>query len=172
MPPQPTTYTAFMAGEPQESEAADNELDEVGVAIPAALAFLGMAFVACVILTTGLPPLVGFLAKFSLISALLGPAMDESSMDAWLLIVSLLAAGFAGLIALTNRGIRNFWSTGRLTPRLRFIEAGPVAFLILLCVTMTIVAGPIMEYLDLAAQWLHDPDAYIRAVIPRGEAPL
>lgn len=172
MPPQPTTYTAFMAGGPQETEAADNEPDEVGVAIPAALAFLGMTFVSCVILTTGLPPLVGFLAKFSLISALLGPAMDESSMDAWLLIVSLLAAGFAGLIALTNRGIRNFWSTGRLTPRLRFIEAGPVAFLILLCVIMTVVAGPVMEYLDLAAQWLHDPDAYIRAVIPRGAVPL
>ena len=172
MPPQPTTYTAFMAGEPQEDDSVDTETDEVGVAIPAALAFLGMAFVSCVILTTGLPPLVGFLAKFSLISALLVPAMDESSMDAWLLIVSLLAAGFAGLIALTNRGIRSFWSTGRATPRLRFIEAAPVAFLIILCVTVTIVASSVMEYLDLAAQWLQDPDAYIRAVIPRGEVPL
>ncbi len=172
MAPQPTTYTAFMAGEPQESEHADNELDEVGVAIPAAMAFLGMAFVSCVILTTGLPPLVGFLAKFSMISALLGPAMDDSSMDAWLLIVSLLAAGFAGLIALTNRGIRSFWSTGRTTPTLRFSEAGPVAFLILLCVVMTIVAGPVMEYLDLAAQWLQDPGAYIQAVMPRGEVAL
>ena len=172
MAPQPTTYTAFMAGEPQEPEAADNELDEVGVAIPAALAFLGMAFVSCVILTTGLPPLVGFLAKFSLISVLLGAAVDESSWDAWLLIVSLLAAGFAGLIALTSRGIRSFWFSGRTTPRLRFSEAGPIAFLIVLCVTMTVVAGPVMEYLDLAAEWLHQPDAYIRAVIPGTEAPL
>lgn len=172
MAPQPTTYTAFMAGEPQESEGSDNEVDEVGVAIPAALAFLGLAFVCCVILTTGLPPLVGFLAKFSMISALLSAAMDNSSMDAWLLIVSLLAAGFAGLIALTNRGIRSFWSTGRTTPRLRFIEAAPVAFLIVLCVAMTIAASSVMEYLDLAAQWLQDPDAYIRAVIPRGEVPL
>lgn len=172
MAPQPTTYTAFMAGEPQEQEGADNEVDEVGVAIPAAMAFLGMAFVSCVILTTGLPPLVGFLAKFSLISALLGPAIEQSSMDAWLLIVSLLAAGFAGLIALTNRGIRSFWSTGRTTPRLRFIEAAPVAFLILLCLSMTILAGPVMEYLEQAAQWLHDPDGYIHAVMPGDEGPL
>jgi multicomponent K+:H+ antiporter subunit D len=165
MAPQPTTYTAFVAGEPQEVET-EAELDEVGVAIPAALAFLGMAFVSCVILTTGLPPLVGFLAKFSLISALLGPAMDESSPYAWLLIVSLLATGFAGLVALTNRGIRSFWSTGRATPRLHVVEAAPVAFLIVLCVTMTIVAEPIMEYLDLAAQWLQNPDGYIQAVVP------
>ncbi|MBM0107046.1 monovalent cation/H+ antiporter subunit D [Steroidobacter sp. S1-65] len=172
MAPQPTTYSAFMAGDPQEAELAENELEEVGVAIPAALAFLGMAFVICVILTTGLPPLVGFLAKFSLVSVLLGPAMDESSLDAWLLIVSLLATGFAGLVALTSRGIRSFWFSGRITPRLRIIEAAPVAFLVLLCVTMTVVAGPIMEYLDLAADWLHQPDAYIRAVIPAEEASL
>ncbi len=75
--------------------------------------FSGMAFVSCAILTTGLPPLVGFIAKFSMISALLGAAMDQSSMDAWLLIVSLLAAGFAGLFAFTKRGMRSFWSTGR-----------------------------------------------------------
>jgi multicomponent K+:H+ antiporter subunit D len=170
MAPQPTTYTAFMAGEP--SEVPENELDEVGVAIPAALAFLGLAFVSCVILTTGLPPLVGFLAKFSMISALLGPALDESSADAWLLIVSLLVAGFAGLFALTNRGMRTFWSTGRATPRLRFIEAAPVAFLIVLCVALTILAGSAMEYLDLTAQWLQDPAAYIRAVIPSAEVAL
>lgn len=170
MAPQPTTYTAFMAGEP--AEVADNEVDEVGVAIPAALAFLGLAFVSCVILTTGLPPLVGFVAKFSMISALLVPAMDESSGDAWLLIVSLLVAGFAGLFALINRGMRTFWSTGRATPRLSLIEAGPVALLIVLCVMLTIYAGAVLEYLDGTAQWLKDPKAYIQAVIPSAEVPL
>jgi len=170
MEPQPTTYTAFMAGEP--SEVADSEVDEVGYAIPAALAFLGLAFVSCVILTTGLPPLVGFIAKFSMISALLVPAMNESSGDAWLLIVSLLVAGFAGLFALINRGMRTFWSTGRATPRLRFIEAGPVAFLIVLCVTLTVLAGSVLEYLEGTAQWLKDPAAYIQAVMPSAEVPL
>jgi len=170
MAPQPTTYTAFMAGEP--SEGAESEVDEVGYAIPAALAFLGLAFVSCVILTTGLPPLVGFIAKFSMISALLVPALDESSGDAWLLIVSLLVAGFAGLFALINRGMRTFWSTGRATPRLPFIEVGPVAFLIVLCVTLTVLAGPVLEYLEVTAQWLKDPAAYIQAVIPSAEVPL
>jgi multicomponent K+:H+ antiporter subunit D len=117
------------------------------VAIPAALAFLGMAFVSCVILTTGLPPLAGFLAKFALISALLAPAMQESSLDAWLLIVSLLAVGFGSLIALTRRGMRSFWATGRKTPRLSIVEAAPIAFL------------------KHAAQSLQEPDVYIRAVM-------
>jgi multicomponent K+:H+ antiporter subunit D len=172
MAPQPTTYTAFLAEDPHDSEVPENEVDEVGVAIPAAMAFLGLAFVSCVILTTGMPPLVGFLAKFSMISALVGVAMDQSSQDAWLLVVSLLAVGFAGLFALSNRGIRTFWSTTRPTPRLRIVEAAPVAFLILLCVAMTLAAGPVMDYLDQAAQWLKNPDAYIRAVLPSAEVPL
>lgn len=34
---------------------------------------------------------------------------------------------------------------------------------------MTILAGPVMEYLDSAAEWLHEPSAYIRAVLPSAE---
>ena len=79
-----------------------------------------------------------------------------------------LVGGFAGLIALCRIGMRLFWSvTGRTTPRLRIIEAGPVAFLILLCMALTAAAGPMMTYLDSAARTLNDPDTYIRAVLPR-----
>jgi len=78
----------------------------------------------------------------------------------------LLAGGFAGLLAMSRIGMRLFWSvTGRATPRLRVIEAGPVAFLILLCIGLTAAAGPVMKYVDSAAQLLSDPQAYIRAVL-------
>jgi len=64
--------------------------------------------------------------------------------------------------------MRLFWSvTGRATPRLRIIEAGPVAFLILLCIVLTAAAGPMMTYVDSAARTLNDPETYIRAVLPR-----
>src|SRR5690606_33179243 len=46
--------------------------EEVGTALPAAMAFLGMVFVCCVMLVAGLPPLPGFVAKFALLSTALG----------------------------------------------------------------------------------------------------
>lgn len=156
------TYKAFGVEEPPQPQAPD---DEVGIAIPAAMAFLGLAFIFCVVLVTGLPPLSGFLAKFALLSAALAVTADVSPAT-WMLVVALLAAGLAGVIALTRIGMRLFWSAAqRTTPRLRVIEAGPVAFLILVCIAMTIGASPLMTYLDAASQMLHAPRTYIDAVL-------
>lgn len=156
------TYKAFGVEEPPQPQAPD---DEVGIAIPAAMAFLGLAFIFCVVLVTGLPPLSGFLAKFALLSAALAVTADVSPAT-WMLVVALLAAGLAGVIALTRIGMRLFWSAvQRTTPRLRVIEAGPVAFLILVCIAMTVGASPLMTYLDAASQMLHAPRTYIDAVL-------
>src|SRR3546814_15992552 len=57
-----------------DPEAPNRSDDVVGVAIPAAMAFLGLAFVSCALLVTGLPPLSGFVAKFSLLSAAVSAA--------------------------------------------------------------------------------------------------
>jgi multicomponent K+:H+ antiporter subunit D len=165
----PPTYTAFAVGEPPDPYAPE---DEVGVALPAAMAFLGLAFVFCMLLVTGMPPLAGFIAKFSLAAA----AIDAVSRSGgggreWLFVVVLLSGGLAGLIALVRVGMRLFWSsTGRQTPRLSITEAGPVAFLILVCVAITVAAGPMMTYLDSAAAGLADPQLYIDSVLqmPRG----
>ncbi len=46
----------------------------IGVAIPRAMAFLGLMFVSCVLLVTGLPPLPGFIAKFALLSTAIAAA--------------------------------------------------------------------------------------------------
>jgi len=168
---QPATYEAFSVGEPPDLHAAD---DEVGVAIPAALAFLGLAFVCCALLVTGLPPLAGFIAKLALLSATFDVlSVGGAHPRAWLLIGALLAGGLAGLIALSRIGMRLFWSvTGRTTPRLRIIEAGPVAFLVLLCIALTVAAGPTMTYLDSAARTLREPQTYIRAVLPDARQPV
>ena len=168
----PPTYSAFEVGEPPDPYAPD---DEVGVALPAAMAFLGLAYVFCTLLVTGMPPLAGFIAKFSLAAAAIG-ALPESGVPGreWLFVIVLLTGGLAGLIALVRVGMRLFWSVaGRQTPRLSITEAGPVAFLVLVCVGITIAAGPTMTYLDSAAAGLAEPELYIQSVLEqsRGATP-
>jgi len=158
------TMDVFHLDDPTSPDRSD---DVVGVAIPAAMAFLGLAFVSCALLVTGLPPLSGFVAKLSLLSAAVSAANDEvRHWDAWILVAAVLASGLAGIITFGRAGIRIFWSSDdRATPRLRWSEVGPVAALILLCVALSAGAGPVSAYLDAAAQSLDRPGAYIDAVM-------
>ncbi len=158
------SYQAFGADEPADPRTTD---EEVGIAIPAVMAFLGLAFVCCVLLVCGLPPLSGFVGKFALLSSIVeSRSAGELPATAWVLFAALLAAGMAGLIALTRIGMRLFWTvTARTTPRLRAIEAGPVAFLLLLTMALAAGAQPVMTYLESAAATLHDPQMYIEAVL-------
>lgn len=156
-----------------DPESPDHSDDVVGVALPAAMAFLGMAFIACSLLVIGLPPLSGFVAKFSLLSAALQTSSaDSPSLDTWLLVGAILASGLAGIIALTRAGIRLFWSTeDSVTPRLSISEAAPVAFLVLCCVGLAVWAGPVLAYLNDTALALDNPQSYIQAVLHQ-PAPL
>jgi multicomponent K+:H+ antiporter subunit D len=61
--------------------------------------------------------------------------------------------------------MRLFWGAVRITPRLRVLEAAPVALLMLLCVALSIWVAPVTAYLDAAARSLHQPDTYIREVL-------
>jgi multicomponent K+:H+ antiporter subunit D len=158
------TLEAFDVEDPESPDKSD---DVIGVAIPAAMAFLGMSFIACGLLVTGLPPLSGFVAKFTLlVAALQTSATDTPSIAAWSLVAGMLLSGLAGIIAFSRTGIRLFWSTeDAITPRLRLSEAGPVAILLLTCVALSFWASPIMSYLDDTANYLDRPEAYIDAVI-------
>lgn len=159
-------YVAY--GIKQPSEFGSGE--DVGIAIPATMAFLGMVFVCCVLLVSGLPPLPGFLAKFALLSTIIqSAAATGAPVSTWVLCITIILSGFASVIALSRVGMRLFWSTAaRTTPRLRLLEATPVAAMVLLCVGLSIAADPVMRYLEHAAQSLHQPDAYIRSVLSHG----
>ncbi len=164
--PQSPFYMAFGVREP-DPYGTD---EEIGVAIPRAIVFLGLSFVSCVLLVTGLPPLPGFIAKFALLSTAIAaaPAADLD-VAAWTFAAAVLLSGFAGVVALTRAGIRLFWTvTARTTPRLRVLEAAPVAFLVALCIVLGIAASPIMAYLDHTASSLHEPQDYIRTVLAEG----
>ncbi|MBP9590752.1 MAG: monovalent cation/H+ antiporter subunit D [Steroidobacteraceae bacterium] len=157
------TYAGFEANEPPDPHSPD---DEIGVAIPAAMAFLGLGFVSCVLLVAGLPPLSGFIAKFALLHGVVATA--AGTLPQWqsrVMVVAILVAGLAAVIGMSRIGLRLFWSVvGRTTPRLRLIEAGPVAVLLVLSILLTAGAAPVMVYLDSAARSLHSPDVYIRVV--------
>jgi multicomponent K+:H+ antiporter subunit D len=144
----------------------DEPEEEVGVAIPATMALLGLAFAACALLVAGLPPLPGFVAKFALLSALLAP--DPIGGPAWALLALVMLSGLASLIAMGRAGVRIFWGADeRSVPRVRVIEMAPVAMLLALCLALTVAAGPAMQYLQAAAQALHAPHGYVDTVLGR-----
>ncbi|GAA0596227.1 monovalent cation/H+ antiporter subunit D [Craurococcus roseus] len=158
------TREAF--GEGAEDEYLDDD-EEVGVAIPATMAALGLGFMGCALLLAGLPPLSGFLAKFAMLAPLFGAGDDGVPATAWALLGALILSGLATVVAMTRAGIDAFWaSPAREAPRVRVLEIAPVALLLALCVSLTVLAGPAMGYMQAAARSLHAPQGYIAGVLP------
>ena len=153
----------------------------VGRAIPAAAAFLGLAYLLSTLIITGMPPLSGFLGKFAMLSALLNPHGLSAAHAAaptpihWMelcLLTLLIATGLMALLALTRTGIRHFWANTQTTaPPLRVMEVLPIAILLGACIWMTINAGAVMRYTEAAAQSLHNPGHYIDTLLQASPLP-
>lgn len=150
-----------------EAFAIDEKPEEpVGVGIPGTLAFLGLAFACCALVITGLPPLSGFIAKFSLLHSLLNPESGVPDLNTWLLMGLIIVAGLAGIISLMRFGVRTFWAAGSVVPpRLQLSELLPVAALLLLCIGLTVMAGPVSDYLRRVAADLNQPGHYVERVL-------
>ena len=169
-------FVPFVTDEPEVRHGAVGDEDDsalIGRAIPAAMAFLGVNFIAVVVLITGMPPLSSFVGKILMLSALLNPlgvgalAGAGLPIQGWLLLGLLILSGLTAMIALSRAGIRYFWSfpEGRLAPRLRVIECLPVSLLVIVCLLLTLRADPAMRYLQATADALHNPTAYIASVL-------
>lgn len=162
------TREAFGEGEEEDLD----EEDEIGVAIPATIAILGMSFMICALVLSGLPPLSGFLAKFAILAPLFSPGAAGVSATAWALMAALILSGMATIIAMTRAGIDAFWvPPDRTLPRMRVTEIGPVIVLLVLCMTLTVKPGPVQQYMLATAQSLHAPRDYVRGVLPEPRAP-
>lgn len=152
------------------------EEEEIGTVIPATLAVLGICFAGCTILLAGLPPLSGFVAKFSLLTAVvnmggMGAASDVSAVS-WALVALLIISGLAAMIAMVRAGIRTFWAPIDGTiPRVVVMEIAPVAFLLALCLTMTVFGGRMLRYTEATARSLHTPAGYIQNVLSASPVP-
>ena len=155
----------------------DQELPLVGREFPMSITLLGLSFMSCAVIVAGLPPLSGFIAKFSLMAAVLRvedtrAAGGDLSFAAWALVALLLASGLAFSMSLAKAGIRHFWSMGsRFTAQLRGVEAVAVLALLVSCVLLTVWAEPVMRYTGATAAVLHTPSAYIEAVSARKARP-
>lgn len=149
----------------------DKPVDPVGVGIPGTLAFLGLSFAACALVISGMPPLSGFVAKFSLFHAMLSATPEVVPGTTWLTIGLMVAGGLAAIIALMRLGVRTFWASGAVTPpRLQFSEAVPVGALVMLCVMLTVQAGAVLDYLGRTVDGLKRNDVYGERVL--GEPPV
>ncbi len=160
----------FAPGE--DTNLDDEQMPLVGRAVPVSLALLGLAFLACTLLVAGLPPLSGFLAKLSLLTAAIGSPAGEGASGAtvttparWVFFALLLVSGLAATVSLIRAGIRHFWSMGgRAAPQVKGLEAISIVTLLLVGLALTVGAEPVTRYTRAAAAELHAPRSYIEAV--------
>ena len=156
----------------------DNEQVLVGRVIPAATAMLGLSFLLCTLVITGLPPLSGFVGKFAMLTALLNPLGMGASADtppspwSWTLLALMIGSGLLALLSLTRTGIRHFWTShNRTAPVLSVLEGAPIALLLGACIVLTVQANPVMDYANSTAQALHTPASYVHAVLSARPVP-
>ncbi|MDY7230797.1 monovalent cation/H+ antiporter subunit D [Hyalangium rubrum] len=154
--------------EAQDVNLDDEEEPLVALPFPVSTALMALAFVACALLLSGLPPLSTFIGKLGMLSAALAVREEAGSVPtrAWLFTGGLLGSGLLVLIALTRTGIRTFWSEmQRAPPRVRAAEGFPVVALLAACGALTIAAAPTMDLARVTAQSLYDRRGYIDAVL-------
>lgn len=152
---------------PRDTNLDDQEEALIGRAFPAALAFLGLAFLLCALVVAGLPPLSGFVGKVAMLAALLDAPVGAAGVVACVtLFVLLVASGLLAATALVRVGIRHFWAPqNRSSPRLRVVECVPIALLLAACLLLVVRGEPALAYVRAAADALHQPQPYIDAVL-------
>ncbi|MFC0253500.1 monovalent cation/H+ antiporter subunit D [Massilia consociata] len=162
-----TPGAAMLALTMEAFAVEDLPAEPKGKGLPAAMAFLSLAFAACALTIAGLPPLSGFVAKFGMFHALLnpGPGMPAIDGTGWGLMALVFVSGLVTIVSLMRFGVRTFWAAEIMgPPRLHAAEAMPVAGLLLVSVLLTIQAQPVFDYLARASADIHRPGLYIDRV--------
>ena len=155
-----------------DEQPDDSPNEPRGKGVPAAMAFLSVAFAACALMIAGLPPLSGFVAKFGMFHALLNPDGEAVRSAGWTLMALIFVSGLIAIISMLRFGVRTFWATPVATPpRLHLSEVTPITALLLLSVAMTVQARPLFDYLGRASADIHRPANYIERVLTAPAVP-
>jgi multicomponent K+:H+ antiporter subunit D len=123
---------------------------------------LGSMFMMAAIAMVGLPPLSGFVGKFMILQAL-----SEHAATAW---SAVLLGSLVTMVGFGRAGSALFWRDTGLAPQpAKHPPAQPQAFaavfmLALGLVALTVLAGPITQWLAQTAQGLLAPAPYIDAL--------
>lgn len=158
------TFEAYGREDPEIHEE-----EEVGRIMPGGLAVLSIGFGVLSLVLIGLPPLSGFLAKFSILTSIIGPdaaQLTQGGVQRTVFATLLIISGLVSLVALSRMGIRIFWAPVEpFTPRVTISEAAPILLLLITLVVLTVQAGPMMDLLLVTAADLHNPEDYLEAVM-------
>ncbi len=128
--------------------------------------FIAALFFAAAISMAGMPPLSGFIGKLLVLSAARGHDF------VWLIWGMILVTSLMAVVGFSRAGSTLFWKTtdgGSApsgTPSSSALALTATCGLLGLAALITILAGPLMVFLDAAAEQLHAPSAYINAVLP------
>ncbi|KFI05420.1 monovalent cation/H+ antiporter subunit D [Massilia sp. BSC265] len=163
-----TPGAAMLALTAEAYAVEDAPAEPKGTGVPAAMAFLSLAFMACALIIAGLPPLSGFVAKFGMFHAVLNPGPGAPGIGAagWTLMALVFGSSLIAIVSLMRFGVRTFWATEAIgPPRLHASEVIPVAALLLASVALTLQARPVLDYLARASGELHRPALYIERVL-------
>ncbi len=125
-------------------------------------------FFGAAIAMAGMPPLSGFVGKLLILDAVRG--MDE----VWLIWAVILGTSLVAIVGFGQAGSAIFWKVAPETGEEPAPAPQPalplVACFVMLggIVALSVLAGPVMGYIEATAVQLHTPEGYIAAVLNGG----
>ncbi|QBS41813.1 Na+/H+ antiporter subunit D [Nocardia sp. CS682] len=174
-----------------ERQAGSTSLRRLG-GLASASPLLAVLFLVPALNLGGIPPFSGFIGKATLLQA----GVQDGSVLAWTLVAGSVLTSLLTLYAVARVWSKAFWRprveapeghlTAAKTPsliedstdvhyddrprpgRMPLLMVGSTAALVVIGLSLTVLAGPILGIADRAAADLRDPGVYITAVLGNG----
>ena len=129
---------------------------------------LAALFFAGTIAMAGMPPLSGFLGKLLVMDVTRGPDMA-------LIWTSILLSSLVTIVGFARAGSQVFWKAHAITvtqeqpqPKPEGLAFAMIFALLAALVALTVMAGPVTDWLAATSAEIFDRTAYINAVLPVG----
>ncbi len=132
----------------------------------AGMGLIGALYFAVAIAVSGMPPFSGFIGKLMVMKVAAGTP-DMVLVWSVILVTSLIA-----IVGMMRAGVIVFWRVEGdqpSVPRPGGLAVTMAGMLLGLIVLLTLGAGPVSDYAAQTAAQLHDPAAYIEAVLYQQE---